>query len=177
MGSIAQNLAFIPPDAIFKLTELYNADTDPRKVNLGQGTYKDKHGKPFVLPCVRLAKQRILDGNHEYLPILGLPDFRAGSARLIFGNHSPAINENKVRPSTMSGRESFGGDSDRDPRLGLFMHHLGSCQCFRFCFVRCSHTEICIGCLLASSVWNRRTSSRRCLPSPHIRCLHSSFRD
>ena len=98
MCSLAQNLSFIPPDAIFKLTELYNADSDPRKVNLGQGTYKDEYGKPFILPCVQLAKQRIAECNHEYLPILGLPEFRKASSSLIFGDRSLIIKENKVSP-------------------------------------------------------------------------------
>ena len=98
MSTIAQNLTFIPPDAIFKLTELYNADSDPRKVNLGQGTYKDEFGRPVILQCVQSAKQRIAECTHEYLPILGLPEFRKASSSLIFGNHSPVIQENKVSP-------------------------------------------------------------------------------
>lgn len=42
-----------PPDAIFKLTADYKADTFNKKVNLGVGAYRDNEGKPFVLPVVR----------------------------------------------------------------------------------------------------------------------------
>lgn len=34
--------------------------------------------------------------NHEYLPILGLPEFRANASRIALGDDSPAIKENRV---------------------------------------------------------------------------------
>ena len=34
--------------------------------------------------------------NHEYLPITGLPEFVSGAARLILGNDSPALAEDRV---------------------------------------------------------------------------------
>jgi aspartate/tyrosine/aromatic aminotransferase len=37
---------------IFKLTASYDADTFPKKVNLGVGAYRDDNGKPWVLPVV-----------------------------------------------------------------------------------------------------------------------------
>ena len=42
-----------PPDAIFGLVEAFNKDTNPNKVNLAVGAYRDDNGKPFVLPVVR----------------------------------------------------------------------------------------------------------------------------
>ena len=46
------------------------ADTDPIKMNLGVGAYRDDNGKPVVLDCVREAERRIAgSGNMEYLPI------------------------------------------------------------------------------------------------------------
>jgi hypothetical protein len=41
-----------PPDAIFALTAGYKADTDPNKINLGVGAYRDNEGRPWVLPVV-----------------------------------------------------------------------------------------------------------------------------
>ncbi|KAL4975808.1 pyridoxal phosphate-dependent transferase [Aspergillus desertorum] len=75
---------YIPPDAIFALTAEYNADPSPTKVNLGQGTYRDNNGLPWVLPSVQEAR-RIINAKgllHEYLPILGLKGLRDGAARL-----------------------------------------------------------------------------------------------
>ncbi|KAJ5505213.1 Aspartate [Penicillium expansum] len=60
---------FIPPDAIFALTAQYIADKSPKKVNLGQGTYRDEHGNPWVLPSVRKSRKLLSQElNHEYLP-------------------------------------------------------------------------------------------------------------
>lgn len=90
MGSIPTPTSFfnsaeyIPADAIFQVTKNYLADTDPNKVNLGAGTYRDENGKPWVLPSVRLAKKAIANAGHEYSPILGLPAFREKAVELAF---------------------------------------------------------------------------------------------
>ncbi|CAP97309.1 hypothetical protein E8E15_001983 [Penicillium rubens] len=76
---------FIQPDAIFALTAQYLADTSPKKVNLGQGTYRDEHGNPWVLPSVRKSRKLLSELDHEYLPILGLADFRKEAAKLALG--------------------------------------------------------------------------------------------
>lgn len=102
MGSLTtgaspfEAVEYIPPDAIFDLTRLYIADPDPHKVNLGQGTYKDEQGNPWILPSVRAAKETIRDANHEYLPILGLASFRALATQLVYGEKSTAISEQRV---------------------------------------------------------------------------------
>ena len=93
---LSNELSLIPPDPIFETTKLYNADSNPKKVNLGQGTYKDAYGQPFVFPAVKEAKQRLINGNHEYLPILGLPAFRQEAKKLIFGQESEPIVNGKV---------------------------------------------------------------------------------
>lgn len=42
-----------PPDPILGVTEAFRRDTNPKKMNLGVGAYRDDQGKPFVLNCVR----------------------------------------------------------------------------------------------------------------------------
>ena len=42
-----------PPDAILGITEAYKKDSNPKKINLGAGAYRDDQGKPYVLPVVR----------------------------------------------------------------------------------------------------------------------------
>lgn len=75
-NSLFQNAEFVPPDAIFDVTRRYLADASPDKVNLGQGTYRDENGQPWILPSVRMAKEAIGECGHEYLPIAGLKLFR-----------------------------------------------------------------------------------------------------
>ncbi|KAH6873815.1 aspartate aminotransferase [Thelonectria olida] len=100
MGSTQPPTAFasaeyIPPDSIFDVTRRYVADQFPNKVNLGQGTYRDENGKPWVLPSVRMAKEKVIDAGHEYLPIAGLPEFRDAAVQLVF-HGTKALEENRV---------------------------------------------------------------------------------
>lgn len=89
---------FIPPDAIFALTAQYHADPFPQKVNLGQGTYRDEDGKPWILPSVNKARESLVQGlQHEYLPILGLQSFREETARIVLGAELFKDQASKVR--------------------------------------------------------------------------------
>ncbi|KAH0623846.1 hypothetical protein JD844_007013 [Phrynosoma platyrhinos] len=106
-GSVFAAVPQALPVAVFQLTADFRADTDPRKVNLGVGAYRTDEGQPWVLPVVRKVEMMITKDtslNHEYLPILGLPEFRANSSRIALGEDSPAIKENRV-----GGVQSLGG--------------------------------------------------------------------
>jgi aspartate aminotransferase, cytoplasmic len=53
----------------------------------------------LVLPVVRAVEAQIATDhtlNHEYLPVAGLPEFRTACARLLLGENSKAITENRV---------------------------------------------------------------------------------
>ncbi|KAI9897134.1 hypothetical protein N3K66_008156 [Trichothecium roseum] len=78
----------IPPDRIFEITKLYQQNSSPNKVNLGQGAYRNEVGEPWVLPSVQAARARLLSEglNHEYLPIMGHAGFREEAARLVLGD-------------------------------------------------------------------------------------------
>ncbi|KAG8923935.1 Aspartate aminotransferase, cytoplasmic [Tulasnella sp. 417] len=102
-----QSVPLAPPDSIFKLTAAYKTDTDPRKVNLGVGAYRDDNNKPWILPSIKEANKRLLSDeslDHEYLPILGLPEYTAAAAKLMLSGDSPAIREGRaVSAQTISG--------------------------------------------------------------------------
>lgn len=82
-----------PPDAILGVTEAYKRDTNPKKINLGVGAYRDDEGKPYVLPCVRKAENQLkaksLD--KEYAPISGTADFCKRSIELALGSDSQHV--------------------------------------------------------------------------------------
>ncbi len=42
-----------PPDPIIGVNQAFGADTDPRKVNLGVGAYRDDNSKPYVFNVVK----------------------------------------------------------------------------------------------------------------------------
>jgi len=62
------------------------------------GAYRDDNGKPYILPCVRTAEERILANNmnHEYSGIDGIPSFREKCVKLGWGKDLPAVNEGRV---------------------------------------------------------------------------------
>ena len=72
--SILQTLEMAPRDPILGITEAFNADTHPDKVNLGVGVYCDDEGKVPVLQSVRRAEQKLAESPlpRNYLPIDGL---------------------------------------------------------------------------------------------------------
>lgn len=61
--------------------------------------YRTDEGQPWVLPVVKKVEKIIVHDdrlNHEYLPILGLPEFRSSASKIVLGDNSPAIQENRV---------------------------------------------------------------------------------
>ena len=52
-----------PPDAILGVTEAWRKDTNPKKMNLGVGAYRDDNGQPYVLPSVQQV-ERLNHYNH-----------------------------------------------------------------------------------------------------------------
>lgn len=77
-----------PPDAILGIAQAFKTCTDPRKVNVCVGAYRDSVGQPWVLPSVRQAEIKLLDdatNNKEYLPIEGDTGFVAKALKFAYG--------------------------------------------------------------------------------------------
>jgi aromatic-amino-acid transaminase len=87
-----------PKDPILGVTETFNADKNPHKVNLGVGIYYDDSGKVPLLECVRHAEMQLAEKSapRSYLPIDGLPAYDRAVRELVFGAGSPAVRENRV---------------------------------------------------------------------------------
>ena len=80
------------------VTETFNADQNPNKVNLGVGIYYDDSGKVPLLECVRQAEIQLAEKGapRSYLPIDGLPAYDRAVRDLVFGADSTAVKENRV---------------------------------------------------------------------------------
>jgi len=99
--SLFENVAVAPVDPILGTSLAYNADTDPKKVNLGVGAYRTEDGKPFVLKVVQEAEEEMLKElgtsiNKEYSTIDGPPDLKAMTQKLVFGADAAAIKEGRI---------------------------------------------------------------------------------
>lgn len=81
-----------PPDPIIGLTEAFNNDTNPKKVNLGAGVYQDGAGKVPILQVVHEAQGRwqAKEETKNYIPIDGIPAFNQQVQALLFGADSAA---------------------------------------------------------------------------------------
>ncbi|EXJ61155.1 aspartate aminotransferase [Cladophialophora psammophila CBS 110553] len=87
-----------PPDAILGITEAFKKDSFPEKINLGVGAYRDDKGKPYVLPSVRTAEQKVVSSSldKEYAGITGVPSFTKAAALLAYGPNSKPIQEDRI---------------------------------------------------------------------------------
>jgi len=92
------NLAAAPSDPILGVTEAFNADTAPDKVNLGVGVYLDENGKTPLMDCVRVAETDLAARHRPrgYLPQTGMPVFDAATQELVFGPDCAAVKAGRV---------------------------------------------------------------------------------
>merc|ERR1711934_21394 len=105
--SFTDSIKAAPADAILGINQAFKKDTDPRKVNVCVGAYRDDNGKPYVLKCVKAAQAKIAsstDLNLEYLPQRGDQEFAALSRAVLMGKDCAAIKEDRVATvQTLSG--------------------------------------------------------------------------
>ncbi|XP_038070765.1 aspartate aminotransferase, cytoplasmic-like isoform X2 [Patiria miniata] len=87
------------PVPVFALRVAFKEDKNATKYNVGPGAYRTDDGVPWVLPVVKdIEKQMAADEslNHEYLPVLGIPEFTSAATKMLLGENSPAILENRA---------------------------------------------------------------------------------
>lgn len=87
-----------PRDPILGITEAYNADQNPAKVNLGVGVYYDDNGKVPLLECVKKAEAILIEkySPRTYLPIEGLAAYDKAVQELVFGADSAVVKEKRA---------------------------------------------------------------------------------
>ena len=96
--SLFSGVELAPRDPILGLTEAFNADARPDKVNLGVGVYQDASGKLPLLECVRAAEEKLAEhpAPRGYLAIDGLALYDDDVKYLVFGEGSPAVAEGRI---------------------------------------------------------------------------------
>jgi aromatic-amino-acid transaminase len=97
-ASIFSAIDMAPRDPILGITEAFNADTNPAKINLGVGVYYDDNGKVPLLACVRKAEAILIEQQapRTYLPIEGLAAYDKAVQELVFGADSAVIQEKRA---------------------------------------------------------------------------------
>ncbi|RJG06492.1 aspartate/tyrosine/aromatic aminotransferase [Noviherbaspirillum cavernae] len=87
-----------PRDPILGITEAFNADKNPNKVNLGVGVYYDDNGKVPLLACVQKAEAQLMEkaSPRTYLPIDGIAAYDKAVQELVFGADSAVVQEKRA---------------------------------------------------------------------------------
>ena len=93
-----------PADPILGLSVKFSADSNPNKIDLGAGIYKDEAGHTPVLACVKTAEKYRLENetSKAYLGSAGSALFNEKMTALILGDHR-IIGDNRIRTISTPG--------------------------------------------------------------------------
>jgi aspartate aminotransferase len=94
-----ERLDRLPTDPILGLMGLFRADTDPRKVDLGVGVYRNDRGETPVVGAVRQAEEAVLarQTTKTYVAPAGNAGFYQAMEKLVLGEGHAALASNRVR--------------------------------------------------------------------------------
>jgi aspartate aminotransferase len=94
-----ERLELITADTILSLMAAFRADTDPHKVDLGVGVYRDDHGETPVPAAVRAAERALIESQVNKTPVgpAGNPGFNQEMARLVLGGEHSSLTAGRVR--------------------------------------------------------------------------------
>lgn len=104
-----QSLQALPADPILGLMTAYRADSNPKKVDLGVGVYKDAAGNTPVMRAVKEAEEWLLKEQmtKTYVGPSGAADFNDVIAELVLG--SPLLDSLGKRRITVQAAGGCGG--------------------------------------------------------------------
>lgn len=99
------NFSPLPPDPILGLSAAYREDTNPDKVDLGVGVYKNENGVSPVMAAVKRAEATLLsnEDSKAYLPPAGTEGFLSGTQRMLFGEGHDVLVEGRCKTQQTTG--------------------------------------------------------------------------
>jgi aspartate aminotransferase len=99
------SLKALPADPILGLLAKYREDSNPKKIDLGVGVYKDETGHTPILACVKKAEKFRLDTEDTkvYIGPTGSPLFNEKMTELIFSEQHQVISDDRVRTVSTPG--------------------------------------------------------------------------
>jgi aspartate aminotransferase len=87
----------LPADPLLGLITAFKNDTNPSKVDLGVGVYKDETGHTAIMTSIQKAAQRHMEteDSKTYIAPVGVPGFVEGIKQLVLGDAS-ALTDSRV---------------------------------------------------------------------------------
>lgn len=112
-------VARVPGDPILSLMEAYRLDSNPARLDLGVGVYKDAQGLTPIPRAVKLAEQRLIDIEQSKTYIGGHGDAAFGTllSQLVLGADSALLAEQRA------GATQTPGGTGALRLAGDFIHH------------------------------------------------------
>jgi len=93
-----EHLEKLSDDSLLGLMELYRNDDNPLKIDLGVGVYKDETLHTPVLPCIKLAEEKLLrtEDSKVALPAAGVAGYPEAMSKLVFGENHEARGKGRL---------------------------------------------------------------------------------
>ncbi len=88
----------LPADPILGLIEAFNQDTNPNKIDLGVGVYRNAEGSTPIMRAVKEAESLLLaqETTKSYIGSHGDPLFAQHLLKLVLGEESPVIGKGRA---------------------------------------------------------------------------------
>jgi aspartate aminotransferase len=93
-----QSIERRPPDPILGLTATFKKDSNPNKVDLGAGVYKEESGNTPIISAIKKAEQKLweTEDSKSYIAQAGPEGFNRQMASMILGENSAALNDQRA---------------------------------------------------------------------------------
>ncbi len=93
-----ESLRAVPADPILNLSVLYRQDTNPNKVDLGVGVYKDETGHTAIMAAVSRAQERLLveEDTKTYVGMAGSKRFCDLLSQVTLGTDHQVLTDNRI---------------------------------------------------------------------------------
>lgn len=100
-----ESIERVPGDAILGLIQQFKDDTNPDKVDLGVGVYRDENGNTPILRAVKAAEQKLVDTEQTkaYIGSHGDPEYGQDILGIVLGSDSKVLAANRASATQSPG--------------------------------------------------------------------------
>ncbi len=88
----------LPADPLLGLITAFRNDTNPNKVDLGVGVYRDETGHTAIMSAIKKAAQQHMEteDSKTYISPAGVEGFVEGVKQLVFSTNSQPLSDNRI---------------------------------------------------------------------------------
>lgn len=93
-----QQVTALPPDPLLGISIAFAQDSNPKKVDLGVGMYKDESGTTPIFEAVKAAEQKLIheQASKGYIGSAGSAEYNALMTELVFGGDNVAFQQQRI---------------------------------------------------------------------------------